>query len=620
MNVFTIKHEQSLEVSPQGQTRETRHVHVAIHYDALITGWLARFASDRQGRSALPVLLALGLHARPLHGEDLAQLIELKLVAEADAGRLYARVTDVGLADELGLHRTTVNGAVAWLHRQQLVSVLDLPEDYRDSHGRFCGRHAYILRADGALSTVSVEATRNQSEPSTVSVEPTRTMSVEPTHRVGSVSTKKKEKEEKQEQKGTAAVVFSSFARIAGHPAVYQPTDKDRRLLDQLLAEGYTCDQIIAGIQSAIDLHRQRQPDGQVQRFAFCVPVIRESGQPARAYRRVSNPITSEAVPAVTGGDLPDSAVSPTVPGPGRSRGPGEETRPETVPAVTGESGKAQQAILAAVAQWYADEIGELTPMTRDTFRQLVAHYPNLAHWRDAFEASVGIPTPLGRWRYIQTVVANADRNPPDRQEETSAPKPSTDNALPPTLPDEMQADLERLGWAGPYDEVATIHQTNPELVEAWLEYWLEKKKPGFNAAGAFLKSLRTGQRPVRPQLRSPYDYGDGSRFTVEDDEEDEPAEEAGNRQQRLPNGMKLSACWQAALGELELQMTRETFNTWLKPTRVVSYENETLTIGVENGYIQDWLTHRLRVTVERTVTSIVGQPTGVQFVLWNPA
>ncbi len=75
---------------------------------------------------------------------------------------------------------------------------------------------------------------------------------------------------------------------------------------------------------------------------------------------------------------------------------------------------------------------------------------------------------------------------------------------------------------------------------------------------------------------------------------------------------------WQAALGELQLQMTRETFITWLKPTRVISYEDGTLIIGVDNGYVKDWLTNRLSATIQRTVTSIIGRTVEVKFVVWS--
>ena len=56
---------------------------------------------------------------------------------------------------------------------------------------------------------------------------------------------------------------------------------------------------------------------------------------------------------------------------------------------------------------------------------------------------------------------------------------------------------------------------------------------------------------------------------------------------------------WQAALGELQLQMTKATFDTWVKQTHVVAYEDGTFIIGVQNGYAKDWLENRLHATIK---------------------
>ncbi|MBN1581079.1 MAG: chromosomal replication initiator protein DnaA [Anaerolineae bacterium] len=74
---------------------------------------------------------------------------------------------------------------------------------------------------------------------------------------------------------------------------------------------------------------------------------------------------------------------------------------------------------------------------------------------------------------------------------------------------------------------------------------------------------------------------------------------------------------WQAALGELELQMTRATFNTWLKSTKVVSWDDENFVLGVPNGYIKDWLENRLYTPIQRTVSGILARTIDVQFIVW---
>ena len=79
----------------------------------------------------------------------------------------------------------------------------------------------------------------------------------------------------------------------------------------------------------------------------------------------------------------------------------------------------------------------------------------------------------------------------------------------------------------------------------------------------------------------------------------------------------KAEKIWQAALGELELQMTQATFSTWVKPTSVVAWEQDTIVLGAPNGYIKDWLENRLHAPIERTLSGVLGKKVDVEFVVW---
>ena len=81
---------------------------------------------------------------------------------------------------------------------------------------------------------------------------------------------------------------------------------------------------------------------------------------------------------------------------------------------------------------------------------------------------------------------------------------------------------------------------------------------------------------------------------------------------------MKADEIWQAALGELQLEMTRATFDTWVKPTTLLSYEDGRFAISVPNAYAQEWLQNRLMSTVKRVLTGITGRSIEVKFVVWN--
>ena len=81
---------------------------------------------------------------------------------------------------------------------------------------------------------------------------------------------------------------------------------------------------------------------------------------------------------------------------------------------------------------------------------------------------------------------------------------------------------------------------------------------------------------------------------------------------------MTPESAWKATLGELELQMTKATFNTWLKDAHLLSCEDEIYVIGVRNDYAKDWLENRLRDTILRTLSAINGKRVEVKFVVWS--
>jgi chromosomal replication initiator protein len=79
---------------------------------------------------------------------------------------------------------------------------------------------------------------------------------------------------------------------------------------------------------------------------------------------------------------------------------------------------------------------------------------------------------------------------------------------------------------------------------------------------------------------------------------------------------MKADAAWKATLGELELQMTKATFNTWLKDARLLACDEQEYIVGVRNDYAKDWLENRLEDTITRTLSAITDMPIEVRFVV----
>jgi chromosomal replication initiator protein len=81
---------------------------------------------------------------------------------------------------------------------------------------------------------------------------------------------------------------------------------------------------------------------------------------------------------------------------------------------------------------------------------------------------------------------------------------------------------------------------------------------------------------------------------------------------------MNKERLWQAALGQLQMEMPRAKFDTWVRDAELLSYEDGTFIIGVPNAYAKDWLEDRLLSTVKRVLTGIQGRTVEVRFVVWS--
>src|SRR5512134_1158198 len=79
---------------------------------------------------------------------------------------------------------------------------------------------------------------------------------------------------------------------------------------------------------------------------------------------------------------------------------------------------------------------------------------------------------------------------------------------------------------------------------------------------------------------------------------------------------MNAEQAWQSVLGQLQMEMPRASFDTWVRDTRPISYQDGTLTIGVRNAYARDWLENRLASTVNRLLVSVLNASVSVHFIV----
>lgn len=81
---------------------------------------------------------------------------------------------------------------------------------------------------------------------------------------------------------------------------------------------------------------------------------------------------------------------------------------------------------------------------------------------------------------------------------------------------------------------------------------------------------------------------------------------------------MKAAQAWQAALGQLQMEMPKAAFDTWVRDAELLTYEDGAFTIGVHNAYARDWLDSRLSSTICRLLTGIMNRTVEVRFVVWQ--
>lgn len=116
--------------------------------------------------------------------------------------------------------------------------------------------------------------------------------------------------------------------------------------------------------------------------------------------------------------------------------------------------------------------------------------------------------------------------------------------------------------------------------------------------------------------------FGDGAENGVKDGIESGADKEEGKndreRQMTQPQAstgmIDPAAIWQAALNELALQMQPAIYDTWVRDTWVMGYEDGEFFIGIPNAYARDWLENRLRGKIKRTLTHLVGRSVQVTF------
>jgi len=79
---------------------------------------------------------------------------------------------------------------------------------------------------------------------------------------------------------------------------------------------------------------------------------------------------------------------------------------------------------------------------------------------------------------------------------------------------------------------------------------------------------------------------------------------------------MEPALAWQSVLSQLQMEMPRASFDSWVRDTQFLSFEDGLVTIACHTDYAVDWLESRLGSTVSHLLAGMLNQQVRVAFVV----
>ena len=76
---------------------------------------------------------------------------------------------------------------------------------------------------------------------------------------------------------------------------------------------------------------------------------------------------------------------------------------------------------------------------------------------------------------------------------------------------------------------------------------------------------------------------------------------------------------WTASLGQLQLQVPRSSYETWLKGTLGLSIDGDLLSVGTPTTFASEWLERRMHQVIEDVVSGVAGRPIRVAIKVVSP-
>lgn len=77
-----------------------------------------------------------------------------------------------------------------------------------------------------------------------------------------------------------------------------------------------------------------------------------------------------------------------------------------------------------------------------------------------------------------------------------------------------------------------------------------------------------------------------------------------------------LDEIWSSVLAQVETKISKPSFETWLKSTKLLSYQNDTVTISAPNSFARDWLENHYVHLITGILSDLTGDDLLIKFVV----
>src|SRR3989344_7993470 len=81
---------------------------------------------------------------------------------------------------------------------------------------------------------------------------------------------------------------------------------------------------------------------------------------------------------------------------------------------------------------------------------------------------------------------------------------------------------------------------------------------------------------------------------------------------------MDLEQLWQSTLGEVELQISRPNFLTWLKNSKLTHKENGVVFVSLPNNFAKEWVENKYNKTILSVLRNFDDSAKKVEYVVEN--